>query len=164
MTIRITAPNTFEGDEPIVGRDYSLTDVSEGTAAQNAAFHGLVSAYWVSGAHSYTAKTYDEFRNQIKRSLGAGFESYLYACLQEGKAVVREVGTFAEIPKGIRIDPDFRQMIRGRLKSWSKYTKRERTDTIDRLIAEMHAAGVNTMKFHEILAGMEEADDRSRAG
>jgi DNA-binding transcriptional regulator YhcF (GntR family) len=47
-------------------------------------------------------------------------------------------------------------MVYGILKSWHDYTKKERTETIDRLIAEMLQAGVNSNKFHEILRSMEE--------
>jgi len=47
-------------------------------------------------------------------------------------------------------------MLYGLLKSWADYTKKERTETIDRLIAEMIQAGINSGKFHEILDGMEQ--------
>ena len=40
--------------------------------------------------------------------------------------------------------------------SWTDYTKTERTSAIDKLIAEMHQAGVQTAKFYEILKGMDE--------
>ena len=42
-----------------------------------------------------------------------------------------------------------------RLKSWSDYTKRERQETISRLIAEMIQAGVHAKKFYEILDQLE---------
>jgi len=158
MTITITAPGeyiTTSGEEPITGRSYALEDLSTGTAAQNRAFHALVGEYWKSGAHSYDAATFDDFRNQIKRSLGAGFESYAYAIIRDGKARIMVVKTWEEIPNGLRIDPEKRELIRGRLKSWSDYTKTERSETLDRLIAEMLQAGVNTRHFHEIMEGLD---------
>jgi phytoene/squalene synthetase len=42
----------------------------------------------------------------------------------------------------------------GTLKSWAKYTKKERRETIDRLINTMIQCGVNSKKFDEILEGM----------
>ena len=150
MKITIVAPGEFisrSKDEPLVGRDYALEDAAEGTAAQNRAFHALVGEYWRSGAHSYHAKSYDEFRDMIKLKLGAGIESYVYAS-PEG---VVKVKTRVEIP------PEYnnRKYAMGRLKSWSDYTKTERRDTLDRLIAEMEQAGINSRKFQTILEGME---------
>jgi hypothetical protein len=41
------------------------------------------------------------------------------------------------------------------VKSWGDYTKRERMESIDRLISEMIQAGVDSRKFHEILTQLE---------
>jgi hypothetical protein len=153
MTITITSPGEYVAktkDVPKVGRSYALDDLTTGTGAQNRAFHSLLTEYWTSGAHSYNAKTFDEFRDKIKRSLGAGAERYLYVELVDGLPVIRDVKKRKDIPAGT--PPE---LCRQRLKSWSKYTKTERTDTIDRLIAEMHQAGVNSDKFQQILEGME---------
>jgi len=46
-------------------------------------------------------------------------------------------------------------VIRYRVKSWKRYGRKERKESIDRLIAEMHQAGVQTRKFYEILQGLE---------
>jgi len=51
----------------------------------------------------------------------------------------------------------------GEVKSWADYTKKERTETINALISEMHQAGVQTKKFYEILEGMERAGAESMA-
>jgi hypothetical protein len=130
----------------------------DGTARQNRAFHALISEYWRSGAHSYQAKSFEEFRNMIKRKLGAGFEAYVYAVIVDNKPVIMDAATYAEIPEAVRHDPDLKRLVRGRLRSWSDYSKRQRIETIDRLIAEMHAAGVNTNKFYEILEGFSSVD------
>lgn len=155
--IVVTEPGQYEClslDQPEPGLCYNLEDATEGTGAQNRAFHALVSCYWQSGAHSYQAKSFNDFRNQIKRSLGAGFEAFVYAEIVGGKPIIRDAATYAEIPEPVRRDPDLKQLVRGRLKSWADYSKRERIATIDRLVAEMIEAGVNTKKFHEILEGM----------
>jgi hypothetical protein len=140
--------------QPEVGKIYYLEDASSGTTAQNKAFHALVGEYFKSGCGSYEAKGFDEFRNCIKKSLGAGFEAFVYVNIVNGKAVILDAKTFAEIPEEIRKDKDLKQLVRGRLKSWSDYTKKERREAIDKLISEMHQVGVQTNKFQEILKGM----------
>lgn len=159
MTIQIVAPGEYistSDQQPEVGRSYLLEDATNGTLAQNNTFHALLTAYWVSGQHSYNAKNFEDFRNQIKRSLGAGFEAFVYVKIVDGQPVILNASSIEEIPLEIRRDPDYRKMIRGRLKSWADYTKKQRIATIDRLIAEMRQAGVNTKKFDEIMRGLEE--------
>lgn len=149
MTITITAPGEYLCDtkeEPRVGCRYQLEDATSGTGAQNRAFHALVSEYWRTGLHSYPAKTFDQFRDYIKRDLGAGFESFVYAT-PEG---IKKVKTREEIPAEYN-NPTYTM---GRLLSWSEYTLKQRRETIDKLISEMVQAGVNTAKFTEIIEGM----------
>lgn len=149
MTITITAPGEYLCDtkeEPRVGGRYQLEDATSGTGAQNRAFHALISEYWRTGLHSYPAKTFDQFRDYIKRDLGAGFESFVYAT-PEG---IKKVKTREEIPAEYN-NPKYAM---GRLLSWSEYTLKQRRETIDKLIAEMVEAGVNTAKFAEIIEGM----------
>lgn len=152
MTILITAPGEYiteSNDIPITGRRYALEDAASGTSAQNRAAHSLMAEYFRTGLHSYPAKTFAEFRDYIKRDLGAGFESFVYAC-PEG---VKKVKTREEIPA----EYNNAKFAMGRLKSWSDYTVKQRTETIDRLISEMDQAGVNTPKYQEIRKGMENA-------
>ena len=159
MKIVVTAPGQFQSlsvEVPEPGMVYELNNNEEGTDAQNRAFHALVQEYWRSGCHSYNATNIMEFRNMIKRHLGAGFEAFVYAVIENGKPVIRDAKTYEEIPEAVRIDPDLKKLVRGRLKSWSDYSKRERTETIDRLIAEMEETGVQTKKFYEILEGMQD--------
>ena len=160
MKILITGPGTFieqSTDAPEVGRPYLLEDAHHGTGAQNKAFHALVGEYWKSGLHpKLGGQPYDEFRDRIKLTLGAGFEAYVYAVIDEFKPKIYQVNSWEEIPEEVRNDPQYRDMIRGKLKSWSDYTKRERKKTIDNLIDDMVAAGVNSEKFHEILEGMKD--------
>ena len=158
MTITITAPGEYISDSPdapVVGRRYALEDATSGTGAQNRAFHALISEYWVSGAHSYPAKTYEDFRNQIKRKLGAGFEAFVYVDPLDNPPVIHDALKYSDVPAHVRADADYRKLIRGRLKSFSDYTKTERRDTLNRLIAEMVAAGVQSKRFREIIDGME---------
>ena len=144
-------------DAPIEGRRYILEDATTGTSAQNKAFHALVMEYHKSGLHpKYGGEPYSVFRDQIKRTLGAGFEAFVYADYVNGKARIYQVKQYEDIPEKIRQDPDLRDIIQGKLKSWSDYGKKERQRTIDNLIDDMHAAGVNSAKFAEIEEGMKD--------
>jgi hypothetical protein len=157
MRIQITPDGyiTQDSEAPIVGRSYYLEDATSGTTAQNKAFHALVAEYYKSGCHSKPNTSYDQFRDYIKRDLGAGFESYVFAYWDGKRAKIRKVKRFDMIPKSVVDDPEWSQSILGKLKSWGDYTKKERQSTMDKLIAEMHQAGVQTKKFHQILEGME---------
>ena len=90
------------------------------------------------GAHSYNVQTFMEFRDCLKRDIGAGFESYIYA----DETGIHKVKTLEEIPATVD-----RAHKLGKLKSWADYTKKERRDAIDRLISTMDQAGVNTRKY-----------------
>ena len=150
MTILITADGEYiteSKDVPIVGQRYALEDATTGTGAQNRAFHALIAEYFRTGLHSYPARSFAEFRDYIKRDLGAGFESFVYAS-PEG---IVKVKTREEIPA----EYNNSKYAMGRLKSWADYTLKERRETMDRLISEMNQAGVNTPKYQEILSGME---------
>lgn len=142
---------------PEVGVEYYLEDATKGTEAQNRAFHALVREYWLSGLASYEDKSLLEFRDYIKRDLGAGFESYIYADILELPVMLKKVKKYDSIPKDIRDEnrknPD-RPIISGKLKSWSHYTKKERKNTITNLVHEMISAGVASKKFDEILEGI----------
>ena len=135
-----------KGEPPKIGKRYILEDAENGTLAQNKAFHALVQEYWRSGASSYNAERFTDFRDMIKRDLGAGFEAYIYAD-DDG---LHKVKHLEQVPDSVP-----RTHIMGKLKSWADYTKKERQQTIDTLIAEMIQAGVVSAKFQEILQGLE---------
>jgi len=137
MRILVTAPGEFTGDALAVGRHYNAEPADTGTQAQNRAFHALVAEYWVSGCHSYNARSYEDLRKCVKRDLGAGIEkATIYVHPLKG----------SPLPDGAEV---------WQLKSWADYTKKERRETIDNLKNEMIQAGVNSRKFEEILRGME---------
>ena len=159
MKVLIADDNSFTvvaGKAPAVGRHYVLEEAETATSEQGRAFHALAQEFWRSGVHSYEAANFEEFRNFVKRDLGSGFESFLYAYIDDsGNVQQRKVETYAEVPAEIRKSPRVASMVYGKLKSWAEYTKKERTETIDRLISTMHQTGVNSPKFAEILQGME---------
>jgi hypothetical protein len=142
------------GQFPQIGMKYVLEEAESATGEQNRLFHALVSEYWSSGMSSHKATDFDAFRDEIKLKLGAGFEKIVYATVEDGKPVIVQVKRLDEVPPHVLKDPDLKKMVLAKLKSWSAYTKKERTQTIDRLIAEMHQAGVNTKHFQEIMSGI----------
>jgi len=157
VKILCTGSGTFTGDDLIEGRYYEAIEADSPTERQNRAFHALVQDFWVSGCHSYDAKNFDQFRDFIKRDIGAGFERFRYveeteSGLKWGSCRIKE-----KIPKNVAVDEKGNQLAAGILKSWSKYSKKERKETIDRLIAIMIQCGINSKKFDEILKGMEDS-------
>ena len=135
MIIEILNSNEYIGRNIKPGK-YEIILQETPTEKQNAAFHALLQCYWASGAHSYNARNFSHFRALIKLYLGVGMELFYN--------VINEDGTLC--PGGRK---DYR------LKSWADYTKKERKETIDRLISEMIQAGINSRKFDEILQGLE---------
>jgi hypothetical protein len=147
MRVIITGQNTFcscaADDDFVIGGEYELIPAKDKTLKQNATFHALIAEYWRSGCHSYNVKTFKHFRECIKRDLGI-VEPYYRITGTDGKPC----------------DPyiDYRN------KSVAEYTKKELMESIDRLIAEMEQAGVNSRHFEEILHGMEQNNMRRIAG
>lgn len=165
MKILITGPGTYteeSADKPEQGRRYFLEPAEDGTGEQNRAFHALLQEYWKSGLHpKYGGDPFSVFKDKIKRDLGQGFEAYVYADIIDGKPRIFQVKKEAEIPAHINNDPDRRQMIQGKLKSWTKYTMRQRMKLIDNIIDDAKAAGLNSKKFNEIVEGMQRDKNRT---
>jgi hypothetical protein len=157
MKILITenGKHVVESGKPEVGKYYTLEDADKGTGAQNRAFHSLLGEYFTSGLWSYQVKDFDTFRDCVKRTHGAGFISYAYADIVDDRAVLKVVDTWQEVPEYIRDSPKMKDYVRGRLKSWTDYTKKERRKTMDSLIVEMKMVGLNSKKFDQILEGMQ---------
>lgn len=143
----------------IINRKYEIEDATIGSNAQNKAFHALLLEYHKSGLHSYSGN-FKIFKDEIKKYLGVGFESYVYATIQNSKPRIKKADKYEDIPEYIRKDPDLKNMIMGKLKSWSDYTKKQRRETMDRLISEMRQSGVNSKKFEEIIGGMESVSEK----
>ncbi len=156
--------NIRGGDLPNVGEEYYLEPAKSGSQEQNRLFHSLVLEFFKSGMHSYDVRSFEDLKNCIKKSLGVGFDSYVYVdvvftdggeyCENTYHHKMFDAKTLNDIPDKIKSDPYMKDMIRGKLKSWSKYSKKERTSTIDNLITEMIEAGVHSKKFEEILNGI----------
>ena len=74
------------------------------------------------------------------------------------EAMLKEVDTVQDIPPEILKN---KKCIRGKLKSFTRYTKNDVMDSLDRLIAAMDASGVQTKKYYEILKGMENGNNKN---
>ena len=138
MRIQIINDSYYIG-ENIKPGEYEILSYDTPTEKQNRLWHALLQCFWASGCHSYNAKSFNHFRALMKLYLGAGMEKFCNVVDVDGKP----------FPQG-RTDY--------RLKSWADYSKKERQETIDRLIAEMHQSQVQTKQFYEILSGLESND------
>jgi hypothetical protein len=153
MKILVVAPGEFVGGNLEPNKYYLCEPADSPSNNQNRAFHALLQIFWTSGLHSYPAKSFGEFREYIKRDLGAGAEYYVYVkkdTLLKGKTKDRD-----EAVREAARDKDGQPVVWMKLKSWADYTKRERSEAIDRLISTMHQAGIQSKRFYEILEGME---------
>lgn len=160
MKILITDSGEFlpeSADTPKIGHSYFLDDAVDGTEAQNRLFHSLLTEYHKSGLHPVVGGSdWQTLKNWVKRKLGAGFESFVWVDQDnKGHPVLLDAKKYADIPKEIRNIPWKRDIIRGRLKSWSDYTNKERRETITKLISDMLSNNVCSQKFDEILKGID---------
>jgi hypothetical protein len=156
MRILCTGDGTYTGADLEVGRYYEAAPADTATEAQNRAFHALLQEFYASNLHSYEGVNFEQFRNCIKRDLGAGNCGYEYMRHGERGWEWETAATWGEMlgSGDILYMPNGKPVHKPVLKSWSKYTKKERRETIDRLISVMIQAGANSKKFDEIIQGM----------
>ena len=161
MRILCTGPGTYTGAELEEGRYYEAVRADTPTEQQNRAFHALLQEFYRTGLHSYDVAGFEQFRNCVKRDLGAGFCAYEYLRFDGKGWTWEETDTVTWLAgrDDILHEPDGYPCVKPVLKSWAKYSKKERRETIDRLISAMIQAGVNSAKFDEIIHGLAEAED-----
>ena len=157
---------SMEGEQPVPGFKYMMEDATEGTLAQNKAFHSLLDAFWTwmhrknnfrfedSGIiYDLGTPTKEDFREYFKFKYGEGASHYQY--VDENKSM-QKVKTSDEVPQ-YAVD-DFNAGNKGRvkavLKSWTKYTKNQRKKAIDMLFMLIGLSGCDDKKVHEIMNGM----------
>jgi len=154
-------------DKPEIGKRYNLEDAVSGTTAQNKAFHALLTAYWKwmfkvnrfqfqDGNVIYDLSTPDDeaFKDYFKYKYGQGFSHIQYV---DDDYAMQKVDTMEDIPEAVLTDfaAGNKGRIKGVLKSWAKYTKRERKACLDTLISIIGLSGCDDKKVHEILEGLE---------
>jgi hypothetical protein len=155
---------------PIVGRHYSLEDAESGSSAQNKAFHALIQELykWMLSQDNFVHQNGDvvynfscpdwlTLKDIFKARYGAGADHYRYA---DQNFQMVKVNSMNKIPGYVM--KDFKDgnhlRIAQVLKSWSKYTKKERTNLLDTTINIMDHIGVDSKKYFEILEGMKTDD------
>lgn len=159
--------NTESKDPPVVGRYYTLEDAATGTAAQGRAFHALLAAFWKwmfrvnrfqfhDGNVIYDLSTPDveSFKDYFKYKYGEGFSHIQY--VNDHNAMVK-VDTIEEVPDYAIADLNAgnKGRVKGVLKSWTKYTKKQRRECINTLKMIIGLSGCDDAKVQEILEGME---------
>lgn len=170
MKILITEPGRFieqSKESPEVGRAYTLEDATSGTAAQNRAFHSLLTAFWIWMLKTDTYQfendgiVYDlrtpsqtDFKDFFKYKYGAGFSWVEY--VDDNYRMVR-VPSQEDVPEYVIKDFNSgnRRRVKGVLKSWADYTKKERKDALDILIHIIAISGCTDKKVMEIISGMD---------
>lgn len=151
-----------------VGNDYTLEDATRGTAAQNRAFHALLSAFyeWMSRIDTFqfedNGRIFDfrtpsahDFREYFKYKFGAGAAHYQY--VEDDYSMVK-VDSYEDIPTHVLSWPHEGKnpRIKAVLKSWADYTKKERRYAIDNLFGIIHAVSCHDRRVIEIMTGMTE--------
>lgn len=154
-------------DAPEVGRRYILEDYGNGTQAQNRTFHALVSCFykWMLSINTFVFEiddihydfAYPDYlvlKDVFKMKYGAGADHYEYV---NDKLEIITVKKIDEIPHSVVKDftSGNNKRIKKILKSWSQYTKKQRTDLIETTLNLMKSIKVDSKKFTEILDGME---------
>lgn len=125
------------------GEDVIIQDASKGTNPQNRFFHKLIQIWVSSGCSSYEGDE-EKVKDFVKRDYGEKFKSYVYI---DDNFKFADAIKWNEIPEHIQQD---KTRIRGKLKSWGRYTKPQRMKCIQRLIDNMIASGVNSKDFDNI--------------
>jgi hypothetical protein len=163
MRILITAPNEFivpDNDAELkIGAYYDCEPAEEGSGNQNRLFHALLTIYFISGCFSYPAKNVEQLKMYIKKHLGSGYIYRYKLTTGEWERNVKQSQLELDISEGkVRRDEKGEYVFDYELKSWRDYTKRERRNLIESLIAEMDMAGVQSKKYFEILEGIQKND------
>lgn len=111
-----------------------------GTDEQNSAFHALLNEYYVSRLHSYACQ--EDMRDSFKLRAG-GAKEYIYL-LNRKQHTCKFMD---DIPQGC--------IWAGIPKSWTEFTRDERTMAIQLLMTEAEEAGINSVHWGQIIDGME---------
>ena len=157
--------------KPIPGKRYNLEDAVTGTKAQNKTFHALISCFfkWMLSTDTFQYEVdgtpydfrypdYLVLKDVFKMKYGAGHDHLEYV---NDKNQMISVKYMEDVPDYVIKDFNLgnRQRVKQVLKSWSQYTKKQRTDLIETTLNLMKSIGVDSKKFTEILDGMEKNNE-----
>ena len=140
MKILILDDSTFTGANLLPGY-YNIEPAAEGTDQQRKAFWALIDEFFYSNCHSYNVKNPTELYKKLVKDVFKIEETFMRDWTRSGKPCEPFLDT--------------------RFKGLSEWNKKERQLAIDRLIAVMDMAQVQTKRYYEILAGMQENSMRA---
>jgi hypothetical protein len=111
----------------------------DGTTEQNRTFHALLGAFWLTGCASY--ENYETMRDSFKLR-AAGAKEYR-VLTDHGIITTTDLSKYngcrsVDVPK-----------------SWTEFTRQERTDAIEMVLGEIAESGASSRKLDEIIGGME---------
>lgn len=121
--------------------EYKVFKEEIGTQRQNRFFHAAVSAVYKSHGWSIAgmsekeqdAMSLADFREWVKVEFGQGYEKYAWIDLNGRQHLSDE-----------KPGPDEARLVIGYIKSWSKYSKRERSDCISAFISWSESQGLSS--------------------
>lgn len=146
---------TESKDVPITGRRYVLEDAETYTGQQRKTWHAFVGEWFRAGQYPVDTIDYNYFRDWCKLKYGEGFGHYEYTDWEYNMVRVKSVD---EIPSDIvewYNDHPGSKRIKGILKSFTGYTKKQVINSTDKIINAMVEYGADTEKYYQILEGME---------
>ncbi len=164
---------TVIGKKPEPGFYYDMQEYSQGSLAQNKAFHSLLDAFWEwmrkEGNFVFADEDnciYDlatpspyEFKRFFKFKYGEGAERYKYVT-ESG-----EIGTAEkqeDVPQYAvdAFNSGKKHAVEAVLKSWSDYSKKQRAKAIDRLFYLIAVSKCDDKRVHEIMDGMQSTEEK----
>ena len=110
-----------------------------GSDEQNRTFHALLNAFWLTGCASF--QTFETMRDEYKLRAGGPKE---WKVLTETAIVTAKDIDGYEGYRSVPIP-----------KSWTEFTKRERSEAIELVLADIMSSGASSKKLDEIIQGME---------
>lgn len=122
---------------------------------QNNLFHSLLKCFWESKLSSF--ESYKELRNHYKRIAHLCDVQWENTLPEQIKQILWKAIKLLPIPK--RYLDEICELLRGRVitwHSWGDCSKEMASLTLDQLINDMIAAGVNSKKFQDIMRELDE--------
>lgn len=107
------------------------------TGAQNRTLWALLNHWFESGMSSFSAKTIQHFKQQVKLELSEN-------PVEKFNRIIDEKGNNLKEP-----------IVDYRIRSFADYTKEEMKQIISAIISNMIQCGINDKKFEEIIKGLD---------